>query len=67
MSTDVLGPLTLALLLLVAGANLFGQLAARLRQPKVVGEIMAGIFLGPTLLGQFAPGVAAQLFGHRRR
>ena len=63
MSTQTLGSLTLALLLLVAGANLLGQLAARLRQPKVVGEILAGIVLGPSLLGLLAPGVPGQLFG----
>jgi Kef-type K+ transport system membrane component KefB len=63
VSTQTLGSLTLALLLLVAGANLLGQLAARLRQPKVVGEILAGIVLGPSLLGLLAPGVRSQLFG----
>ena len=63
MSTQELGPLALALLLLVLGANLLGQLFARLRQPKVVGEILAGVLLGPTLLGQLAPGTAAGLFG----
>ncbi len=51
MTSEALGPLTLALLLLVAGANLLGQLAVRLHQPKVVGEILAGILLGPSLLG----------------
>jgi Kef-type K+ transport system membrane component KefB len=63
MSTETLGSLTLALLLLVGGANVLGHLAARLRQPKVVGEILAGVLLGPSLLGLLAPGVAAQLFG----
>jgi Kef-type K+ transport system membrane component KefB len=63
MSTEELGPLTLALLLLVAGANLLGHLAVQLRQPKVVGEILAGIILGPSLLGLVAPGFTAQLFG----
>jgi Kef-type K+ transport system membrane component KefB len=29
----------------------------------VVGEILAGVLLGPTLLGQFAPDTAAALFG----
>jgi Kef-type K+ transport system membrane component KefB len=64
MPTHALGSLTVALLLLVAGANLLGQLAVRLRQPKVVGEILAGILLGPSLLGLLAPGAAAQIFGH---
>jgi Kef-type K+ transport system membrane component KefB len=63
MSTETLGSLTLALLLLVGGANLLGHLAARLRQPKVIGEILAGVLLGPSLLGLLAPGVAAQIFG----
>jgi Kef-type K+ transport system membrane component KefB len=63
MSTQELGSLALALLLLVLGVTLLGQLFARFRQPKVVGEILAGVLLGPTLLGQFVPGTAASLFG----
>jgi Kef-type K+ transport system membrane component KefB len=63
MSTRELGSLAVALLLLVLGANLLGQLFARFRQPKVVGEILAGVLLGPSLLGQLAPGLAAELFG----
>jgi Kef-type K+ transport system membrane component KefB len=63
MSTESLGYVTLALLLLVAGANLLGQLAVRLRQPRVVGEILAGILLGPSLLGLLAPDAVAQIFG----
>lgn len=63
MSNEELGSLAFALLLLVLGANLFGQVCVRLRQPKVVGEILAGVLLGPSLLGQLAPGAAAGLFG----
>lgn len=63
MSNYQLGNVLLALLLLMVGANLLGQLFTRLRQPKVVGEILAGILLGPTLLGKLAPGFAADLFG----
>lgn len=63
MSNYELGNVLLALLLLMLGANLFGQVFSRLRQPKVVGEIVAGILLGPTLLGKLAPGVADDLFG----
>ena len=64
MSTESLGSLMLALLLLVAGANVLGQLAVHLRQPRVVGEILAGILLGPSLLGLLAPDAAAQIFGN---
>lgn len=63
MSTETLGSLTFALLLLVAGANVLGQLAAWLHQPKVVGEILAGILLGPSLLGLLAPDTASHIFG----
>ncbi|HZQ24707.1 MAG TPA: cation:proton antiporter [Terriglobales bacterium] len=40
------------LLLLVALAQLLGYVFVRLRQPKVVGEILAGVILGPLLLGR---------------
>jgi hypothetical protein len=39
-----------------------GDLAKRLRQPEVLGEILAGVVLGPTVLGSLAPGVIASLF-----
>lgn len=63
MSNQDLGSVLLAVLLLVLGASLFGQLFSRFRQPKVVGEILAGVLLGPTLLGKVAPGFAADVFG----
>ncbi|WP_405014649.1 cation:proton antiporter [Kitasatospora sp. NBC_01539] len=37
--------------LIIGAAHLFGRLARRLRQPPVVGEIVAGLALGPSLLG----------------
>jgi Kef-type K+ transport system membrane component KefB len=58
-----LGELALAMLLLIAGAHLLGHLAARCRQPKVIGEILAGVLLGPSILGHFAPGFSASIFG----
>lgn len=63
MSNAELGAVVIALLLLLAGANLLGQLFARLRQPRVVGEIVAGVLLGPTLLGHLAPETAEAVFG----
>ncbi|MFD6159962.1 cation:proton antiporter [Nocardia sp. NPDC060256] len=63
MTNTQLGQILLAVLVLLLGANLLGQLFRRLRQPKVVGEILAGILLGPTVLGKVAPGVAAEMFG----
>ncbi len=63
MNNYELGNVLFALLLLMLGANLLGQLFSRFRQPKVVGEILAGVLLGPTLLGKLAPGFAAGIFG----
>ena len=63
MTTSELGSTLLAILLLLLSANLLGQLFARFRQPKVVGEILAGVLFGPTLLGEIAPGFAADVFG----
>ncbi|HMN30299.1 MAG TPA: cation:proton antiporter, partial [Caldilineaceae bacterium] len=40
-----------------------GYLFVRLRQPRLVGEILAGILLGPFVLGRIAPSLSAALFG----
>lgn len=45
----------LAMAIIVAGARLAGMLARRLRQPAVIGEILLGIVLGPSVLGAFWP------------
>ena len=52
----------LALGVLLASARFFGELAKYLRQPSVVGEIFAGILLGPTILGTVAPAWVEFLF-----
>src|SRR5579862_9553168 len=52
MSNSDLTSILFALLLLVGLAHVFGYLFVRLRQPRVVGEILAGIVLGPALLGR---------------
>ena len=53
MSNPDLTSILLLLLLLAGLAQLFGYVFVRLRQPRVVGEIFAGILLGPALLGRF--------------
>ena len=49
--TEVIAYVLVDLALIVAAARLVGWVFVRLRQPRVVGEIVAGIMLGPTLLG----------------
>lgn len=45
----------LILLGILLTARLFGELAARLQAPPVIGELFAGILLGPSLLGWIEP------------
>ncbi|MGH2802941.1 MAG: cation:proton antiporter, partial [Thermoleophilaceae bacterium] len=52
--------IAVAVVMLVA--RLFGMASARLGQPRVMGEVLAGIVLGPTLLGALFPGVSSALF-----
>jgi Kef-type K+ transport system membrane component KefB len=52
----------LALAVLLGTAKLAGELMQKLGQPSVLGEILAGILLGPTLLGHFRPQIYAALF-----
>src|SRR5258707_4351176 len=66
MSNSDLTSILFILLLLVGLAQLLGYLFTRLRQPKVVGEILAGIILGPALLGKLrlGSGTLADLTSH---
>jgi Kef-type K+ transport system membrane component KefB len=55
--TNVTGPILVAyvlfdIFLIVILARILGNLLAKIGQPRVVGEILAGILLGPTLLGE---------------
>lgn len=52
MSNSDLTSVLFLLLLLVGLAQLLGFLFVKIRQPKVIGEILAGIALGPALLGR---------------
>ena len=52
----------LALGMLLGAARLLGEIAQRLRQPAILGELLAGILLGPTILGNAAPPIHAYLF-----
>jgi len=60
LSNSDLTSILFILLLLVGLSQLLGHLFVRLRQPKVVGEILAGIVLGPSLVGRlpFASGLS---------
>jgi Kef-type K+ transport system membrane component KefB len=60
-SVDTLFHLLLALAAIIVCARVVGGLFGRIHQPPVVGEVLGGIMLGPSLLGRLAPGTFAHL------
>lgn len=59
------GEITAILLMigiLLVAARTLGELARRVHQPAIIGEILAGIILGPTILGRFLPDAHVWLF-----
>ncbi len=51
----------LALLIILLTARIFAELATRLKSPAVIGELFAGVVLGPSLLGWIEPTEAIRL------
>ena len=62
MSTDLAFHVLLALAVVVIAGHILGRLLAAAGQPPVIGEVVSGILLGPSLLGRLAPGVEHYLF-----
>ncbi|MEC5384200.1 cation:proton antiporter [Uliginosibacterium sp. H3] len=54
-SESLLAGILIQLAIIVAAGRLGGELAARFGQARVVGEMLVGILLGPTLFGALAP------------
>ncbi|MFA5700402.1 MAG: cation:proton antiporter [Desulfuromonas sp.] len=62
LSSDQVTIMFFSLAVLLCVARGLGELAQRLRQPSVLGELLAGVLLGPTILGRIAPHINATLF-----
>jgi len=60
---DQLTTALVAVAVIMLTAQLLGALLERWGQPRVIGEILGGIALGPSLLGGMAPGLEQALFG----
>lgn len=59
---DIVIRVLIQVLIVIGLSRLMGLLCRRLKQPLVIGEIVAGIMLGPSLFGLIAPNLAATLF-----
>lgn len=57
-----LAVLLLQIIVIVAFARMMGYLFQKIGQPAVIGEIIAGIVLGPSIMGSYLPGVSHFLF-----
>ena len=56
------GQILLQLIVILLVVQLFGHLSRRIGQQWVIGEILAGLALGPSLLGALWPNLESQLF-----
>ena len=54
--------LLMAIAAIIATTRVVGYLFQRIQQPAVIGELVGGILLGPSLLGWMAPDIFAVLF-----
>ncbi|MGE4267531.1 MAG: cation:proton antiporter [Deferribacterales bacterium] len=61
-SAEVAAPLFLSIGVLLFFAWSFGEIARRLNQPAVLGEIIAGLVLGPTVFGYISPDMLHWMF-----
>jgi len=58
---SAIGHLLLALAAVVVVGRLLGRWFTAIGQPPVIGEVLGGILLGPSLLGRIAPGASAYI------
>jgi len=62
LSNDALVQLLIQLSVMLLMGRIFAEISRRLKQPAVVGEIVAGIIIGPTIMGMIQPGWFEALF-----
>jgi Kef-type K+ transport system membrane component KefB len=61
LKVDALMHLFLALAVIITTARALAAVFSRLGQPAVIGEVIAGLLIGPSLLGRLAPTVSAYI------
>jgi len=60
--THPLAILLIQIVTIILAARLLGWICKKIGQPTVIGEIIAGILLGPSFIGMYFPGYSAALF-----
>lgn len=60
--THPLAILLVQIITIIFVARIFGWICKKIGQPTVIGEMLAGIFLGPSLVGMYFPQYSALLF-----
>ncbi len=61
-TAEILARVLLAVAVVIVAARLLGSVFRLINQPRVIGEIVAGILLGPSLLGLLFPEASSFLF-----
>lgn len=59
---DIFIKVTIAILVIITFAQVFGRLIRIIGQPAVVGEMISGVVLGPTVAGYFFPEISSEVF-----
>lgn len=67
MTSEALSILFLQLSIIFGGALLCSQIARQLKQPTILGELLAGVLLGSTILGFIAPNFYNWLFNQHEQ
>jgi K+:H+ antiporter len=62
LTANLLFHVLLALAIVVVSGRVLGRILAAIGQPPVIGEVLSGILLGPSLVGLIAPGAESFLF-----
>ena len=62
LTEEITARVFLSIAIIMVVARIFGRLAQKVRQPAVVGEIVAGIMLGPSFLGLINEDLPTKLF-----
>jgi Kef-type K+ transport system membrane component KefB len=63
MSSHEIGSIALTLSVFIGLVHCLGYVFERLKQPRLIGEILAGVLMGPFVLGELAPEVFTQILG----